>query len=259
MSDDRLDYDRIAQRYNQRYPAQQQWQRGQALLALADQVRAETILEVGCGSGFWLNLLQRRGRKLFGLDYSLGMLRQAQSQPAPLSLVQASGTRLPYPNESFDLVYCVDAIHHFGDHRAFVAESARLLKPRGALAVLGHDPHEGARYWYIYQYFDGVYETDLRRYPSAPDVARWMSAEGLQNVSVRVAEEIRNIHVGEAALNDPFLKHDATSQLALLDEAEYQRGMERIRAALARAQERGETIAFRSEIDVKMICGFKPA
>ncbi|MCZ2126177.1 MAG: class I SAM-dependent methyltransferase [Anaerolineales bacterium] len=254
-----LNYDPIANQYNQRYPAAQKWPRGQALLDLAERVRAETILEVGCGTGFWLNLLRQRGRKVFGADYSLGMLHQAKGQPAPLHLAQADATRLPYPSSTFDLVYCVDAIHHFGDHRAFVAEAARLLKPRGALAVLGHDPHAGSEYWYIYKYFDGVYQTDLRRYPAATDVARWVGEEGLQHISVNVAEQICNVHMGAAVLDDPFLKHSATSQLALLSEADYQRGVERIREALARAAENGETINFRSEIDVKMVCGFKLA
>ena len=253
-----LNYDQIAPHYNQRYPDSQTWDRGQALLELAKQVKVKTVLEVGCGTGFWLNLLSQTGADLFGLDYSMGMIRQAKGQPAPLSLTLGLGTQLPYRSAAFDLVYCVDAIHHFGNHRAFIAEAYRLLKPGGALAVIGHDPHEGSSNWYIYEYFDHVYDTDLRRYPSGRSVLEWMAQEGYKDVSVSTVEKIRNIHVGEAALKDPFLKQDATSQLALLDQATYEVGMERIRSAVAGAKERGERVLFRSEIDVRMFQGFKP-
>lgn len=258
MTTPRLDYDQIASQYNQRYPASQHWERGQALLALASQVNAQTVLEVGSGTGFWLNLLNQTGADLFGLDYSMGMIRQARRQAAPLSLTRGLGIQLPYRSSTFDLVYCIDAIHHFGNHRAFIAEAFRLLKPGGALAVIGHDPHASSSNWYIYDYFDTVYDTDLRRYPSGKSVSEWMEQEGFRPVSLQTVEEIRNIHVGDAVLNDAFLKHNATSQLALLDQTLYEAGMGRIRSALAGAKERGEYIVFRSEIDVKLVQGFKP-
>ncbi len=258
MKTDYLNYDQIAQHYNQRYPDSQTWERGQALLDLARQVKAKTILEVGSGTGFWLNLLGQVTDGLYGLDYSMGMLHQAKGQPAPLKLARGTAVHLPLQSGTFDLVYCVDAIHHFGDHAAFIREAARLLKPGGALAVIGHDPHDaGVSSWYIYDHFDTVYDTDLRRYPSGHAVQQWMEREGMVSPSVQIVENIRNIHVGEAVLKDPFLKHNATSQLALLDEATYQAGLEHIRQALATAKEKDERIVFRSEIRVKMILGFK--
>jgi SAM-dependent methyltransferase len=258
MTSLKLNYDQIAAQYNQRYPTSQTWERGQALLNLAKQVNAKTILEVGSGTGFWLNLLSQTNAKLFGLDYSMGMIRQAKGQPAPLSLSRGLGTQLPYRSSAFDLLYCVDAIHHFGDHRAFIAEAYRLLKPGGALAIIGHDPHEGSSNWYAYDYFDTVYDTDLRRYPSGNSVLTWMEQAGFHSVTSQVVEHIQNVHVGEAILNDPFLKHNATSQLALLDEQNYEAGLERIKQALDAAKESGEKILFRSDIHVKMFLGYKP-
>ena len=257
MTTPKLNYDQIAQQYNQRYPDSQNWQRGQALLDLAKQVKAQAILEVGSGTGFWLNLLNQTNAALYGLDYSMGMIRQAKGQPAPLHLSRGLGTQLPYRSSAFDLIYCVDAIHHFGDHRAFIAEAFRLLKPGGALAIIGHDPHQGESNWYIYDYFDTVYDTDLRRYPSGSSVLQWMEQEGFHNISSQTAENINNIHVDDAVLNDPFLKHNATSQLALLEEDVYQAGLERIKQALAAAKEKKERIVFRSEINVKMFLGYK--
>ncbi|MBI2330930.1 MAG: methyltransferase domain-containing protein [Chloroflexi bacterium] len=100
MTTPNLNYDQIASQYNQRYPNSQTWERGQALLELAKQAKSKTILEVGSGTGFWLNLLNQTGAALYGLDYSMGMIRQAMGQPAPLHLSRGLGTQLPYRSSS---------------------------------------------------------------------------------------------------------------------------------------------------------------
>ncbi|HCK65875.1 MAG TPA: hypothetical protein DHW49_06395, partial [Anaerolineae bacterium] len=111
MKKDYLNYDKIAQRYNQRYSKPQHWERGQALFELAKQINAKTILEVGSGTGYWLNLLSPLTKHVYGLDYSMGMLTQAKGQAAPLKLIRGTATNLPLKKEAFDFIYCVDAIH----------------------------------------------------------------------------------------------------------------------------------------------------
>ncbi len=254
-----LNYDRIAPEYNQRYSSAEPSERGQALLNLARQVKAGDILEVGSGTGYWLNLLHLITPSLYGLDFSMGMLQQAKEQPARLKLARGAATHLPYRDDSFNLIYCVDAIHHFGDQRAFIAEAFRVLRPGGALAIIGNDPHDGTAQWYVYDYFESVLETDLRRYSSAETLLHWMRTGCFQDVSSQNVEHISNVHVGRGVLNDPYLKHNATSQLALLTGGQYQAGIQKINAALAEAEARHESIVFRSDIQVKMYLGCKPA
>ena len=195
---------------------------------------------------------------MYGLDYSFGMIRQAKGQSASLQLLRGSGVSLPYRDESFDLLYSVDAIHHFGDHRAFVSDAFRVLKPGGAFVTIGHDPHEGTTKWYAYDYFDGVYDTDLRRYPSGMSMIKWMKVTGFENTSTQTVEHINNVHVGDGVLRDPFLKQNATSQLALLDSKTYDAGVERIKRTLAEAKKKNESIVFNADIQVKMFLGYKP-
>jgi len=258
MNDLFLDYDQIAAEYNQRYPSQQPTQRGLALLELARQLKAERILEAGSGTGFWLNYLHQATSGLYGLDYSAGMIARARHQPAPLKLVRGTALYLPYRNNSFDLVYCVDAIHHFVDYRAFIIEAFRVLKPGGALVVIGFDPHEETTHWYIYEYFENVYDNDIRRYPSGNSILNWMRRDGYTNISSKTAEHISNMYIDEEVLQDPFLKHNSTSQLALLSSDIYQDGIRNIKSAIEDAGKRNQKVMFRSDLFIKMYLGYKP-
>src|SRR6266850_350603 len=155
MTDARVNYDQIAPTYNQRYTVSQFEGIAAALCSLTQDVRAERVLEVGCGTGRWLAELHPVARQVYGMDLSLGMLQQAQQRPESLSLICGHASHLPFLNAVFDLIFCVNAFHHFSQPRDFISEARRLLRPGGALAVMGMDPHAGRDRWYLYDYFAG--------------------------------------------------------------------------------------------------------
>jgi SAM-dependent methyltransferase len=260
MAAKRVDYDQIAPRYDQRFEkgADDRVGIAQLLLDVAGRAGARRILEVGCGTGRWLVELSATAEGLVGLDLSTGMLRQARQKGVPLSLARGRGGTLPFASGVFDLVYCVNAIHHFDRQRAFVADACRLLRPGAVLAVIGTDPHDRRESWYVYEYFDGTYETDLARHPSWEVVVAWMAEEGLEGVERRPVAQIVAAKIGEQVLSDHFLRKDACSQLALLSDEAYARGLARIRAALDKARARGETLVFPVHLYVEALIGRAP-
>lgn len=99
-----------------------------------------SVLEVSVGTG--LNLPEYPGGvRLTGLDLDPEMLsvtRTRADRTAPVALVQADASRLPFASGSFDSVVCTLAMCEFRDRGAVLAEMYRLLRPGGRLLLLDH-------------------------------------------------------------------------------------------------------------------------
>jgi ubiquinone/menaquinone biosynthesis C-methylase UbiE len=253
-----VDYDAVAPTYDERFGESEQPGVAASLTGLAHSLEARRILEVGCGTGHWLRALQPVTRELYGLDFSAGMLAQARRQDAGLRLARGRASRLPYPAESFDLVTCVNALHHFGYQRGFVLEARRILRPGGALAVLGMTPHGHQSKWYVYDYFPGTFEADLARFSSWGTVLDWMTAAGFEAAEWRIVAHIRDDKLGREVLEDPFLQKGSSSQLILLSDEAYAAGLRRIRMALEAAEAAGEALRFPVHIITGMLVGRVP-
>jgi SAM-dependent methyltransferase len=193
--------------------------------------------------------------RTYGLDLSVGMLNKAQARNGAFRLIRGRASRLPFPERAFDLLFSVNALHHFDDPYRFVCEARRLLRPGGGLAVVGLDPHSGRDRWYLYDYFPGTLEADLDRYPSGGTIVDWMMAAGFDRVERRMVARIDDTRVGRQALEGPFLEKLSTSQLALLTDEAYESGMARIRAAIERAAAAGENVVFPVDISLILVVG----
>ena len=255
MSSHPLNYDKIASEYDRRYDNLPLQDRGKALLALAGRLRPRRVLEAGCGTGHWLAAMHSVAPHLFGLDLSQGMLNQARKRGAGLGLVRGTAVQLPFRQEQFDLIVCIDAIHHFSHPRGFIAEAFRALRPGGALAILYGDPRHGV--WYVYSYFENVYAADLARFPVREELVEWMTAAGFEQVDLQTVEEVKELCEGRRILENPFLRKNSCSQLALLSDEAYQAGIAGIENALREAEARGEKLSFRTELSICMAVAYK--
>jgi SAM-dependent methyltransferase len=255
-----VNYDPIAPHYDVRYGVNEL----PGIAGLLRQTAAEAgeghalALEVGCGTGHWLDVLSPHTSRIFGLDLSAGMLRQARRQAPDSPLSQGQAGQLPFASASFDLLNCVNALHHFPDPRAFIAESRRVLRPGGAWVNIGMDPRAGRDRWYLYDYFPGTLETDRQRFPSAGALVGWVKAAGFERAAWLTPERIFNVQRGRAVLDDPFLQKHGTSQLALLSDEAYQAGLARLRGALDAADAAAEVLEFVSEIWMSAVVARAP-
>ena len=98
------------------------------------------FLDAACGTGeILLRLSSRYPHTQFaGIDFSRHMLEKAAAKTRMcknVTLKQANIRYLPYPNCSFDMALCSDALHHFADPSGALRELARVVKPHGTLIL----------------------------------------------------------------------------------------------------------------------------
>jgi demethylmenaquinone methyltransferase / 2-methoxy-6-polyprenyl-1,4-benzoquinol methylase len=91
------------------------------------------VVDLACGTGDLCRTLQAAGHAPIGVDFSAGMLGAANTD-APL--VRADAGNLPFPPGSVDAVTCGFALRNFVDLAAVLAESARVVRPQGRIALL---------------------------------------------------------------------------------------------------------------------------
>lgn len=96
----------------------------------------DSVLDVGCGTGWFAAGLQRAAPEVevYGLDLSSGMLGRAREAGAT-NLIQGDATHLPLADDSIDLVVGRGVLHHLPEPVAALTEWRRVLKPSGALAL----------------------------------------------------------------------------------------------------------------------------
>jgi len=96
---------------------------------------AKRVLDLGCGTGFFLAELDERRPGAVGLDISHAMLRVSEQYVPRARVVTADAERLPFRSQSFDAIFCKGCLHHTRDHVRFLANCQRALGPEGVLIL----------------------------------------------------------------------------------------------------------------------------
>ena len=201
------------------------------------------ILEAGCGTGHWLEVLRRSENYIIGLDYSTGMLARARRSLPEMPLIRGTAEHLPLLDASVDRVFCINALHHFPDKPAFLKEARRVLRPRGRLLTIGLDPQRGLDRWHVYDYFPESLAIDKERFPASEVLRTWIAEAGFENcITQEVDHWVIKVPAREA-LAQGRLDKAATSQLSVLTDEEYERGIQRLLADLQRAEEQGQMLS----------------
>ena len=250
-----MDYDDLAGSYDRRYQDYQYGGVEGCVLRFAHG--AERVLEVGCGTGHWLELLARVARAVAGVEPSAAMLARARARAPHAELVQGRAEALSFADASFDRVLCVHAFHHFTDKRRFIAEARRVLRPGGGVLICGLDPHTGHERWWIYDYYDGALARDRERFTKTSTICELLSEAGFSRTHAAEVQRMASRHDAREALDAGLLDKSSTSQLALLDDAEYEAGIARLRTDIAAAAPRGERLMLDTDVRLHAATGWR--
>ncbi len=118
-----------------------QQQVAKQLLNFIPKEPALTIIDAGCGTGFWSQKIAHQQHCVIGLDMAEGMLRYAANTHPDDALVfcNADLERLPFANNSIDVIFSSLAVQWCDSLSTLLNEWERVLKPGGSvcLATLG--------------------------------------------------------------------------------------------------------------------------
>jgi len=112
-------------------------------VALAVPNEGDSVLDVACGTGVVTRLAAQyigtRG-KVIGLDLNPGMVEVARSLPASagtsIDWVVGDAIKLPFPNATFEVVFCQGGLQFVPDRLAALREMYRVLRSGGRLALM---------------------------------------------------------------------------------------------------------------------------
>jgi ubiquinone/menaquinone biosynthesis C-methylase UbiE len=101
------------------------------------------VLDVGCGTGIHLQLYQRSGCIVYGIDLSPSMLQVARRRLGDgANLYLGDASRMPYQEEEFDLIIISTVLHEMPPRvrDAVIDESKRICKQDGRILLIDFHP-----------------------------------------------------------------------------------------------------------------------
>ncbi len=117
-----------------------------AMLKLVGRNPVDSLLDLGTGTGWILQLLSNVYRRAVGIDASRDMLSVARANLDKAGIVKASVRQgdilnLPLDGQDFDLVTIHQVLHFLDQPERAIAEAARVLRPGGRLLIVDLAPH----------------------------------------------------------------------------------------------------------------------
>ena len=143
-----------------------------------DKFAGKELLEVGCGMGTDLLQFARGGAICTGLDLTPRSIaisrRRFRVYNMPGQFVLSDSERLPFPAQSFDVVYSNGVLHHTPATDTAVKEIHRVLKPGGVAKVMLYYRHS-LNYWGEMMLHRGLLRGELLRGRTPEQImGRWV-------------------------------------------------------------------------------------
>jgi len=113
--------------------------RAEIIFQYIEKYKSKRILDAGCGRGFYLYGINsyKFVKEIHGIDINEKYLKIAKNinQDKRVKIKKSNIYKLPYENNSFDLIICSEVLEHLKDDKKALKELHRVLKPNGKLII----------------------------------------------------------------------------------------------------------------------------
>ncbi len=101
------------------------------------RIKGKSVLDVGCGSGRFLELFKESGANIVGIDlsYAVDSANDNLGLNKNVNIIQADVFNLPFKDETFDFIYSIGVLHHTIDTEKAFKCLPRVLKYGGEIGI----------------------------------------------------------------------------------------------------------------------------
>ena len=101
----------------------------------------DTVVDFGCGPGYYLPEIAKRAKTVIAVDISTEMLAKAQAKVARakkrnVQFLKTDGKSVETLDGSVDKIMLVTVYHEIGENEKILKEFQRILKPEGKLVIV---------------------------------------------------------------------------------------------------------------------------
>jgi ubiquinone/menaquinone biosynthesis C-methylase UbiE len=200
------------------------WRELLELLVAEGRLAGGRVLEVGCGTGRLAVALAERGSRVWAVDSSEEMLREARTVAAGtrVGLRRAEAENLPFKDGWFDAAV-MRLVVHLVDRPRALAELARVLVAGGRVAIATFAPEHFDEFW-LTRVFPAVRELDRRRFPTPVELEAELAAAGFAEARTTRLDQTGRLARAEALER---IRGRYISTLRLLDDDTFAAGLAR--------------------------------
>ncbi len=138
----------------------------------------DTVLDAGFGLGYGLTILSIKASLITGIDVDMKCVNYCKGallgrNPKLYSLILYDGKKIPFENDQFDIVTCIDVIEHVEDYEKFLFELMRVSKKGVFISTPNRRPEytnkDGSpkNYWHLREWNYNELSAIVEKYGNA--------------------------------------------------------------------------------------------
>ncbi len=118
-------------------PSRDEWQKPHDVVMALDLKPTDTVADIGAGSGYFSRRFALHAGRVYAVDIDEKLLAAVRAKaPANLRTIVATPDDPHLPQQSIDLIFFCDVLHHVQNRPAYYPKLAKALKPGGRIVVI---------------------------------------------------------------------------------------------------------------------------
>jgi ubiquinone/menaquinone biosynthesis C-methylase UbiE len=118
-------------------PSRDEWQKPHEVVMALGLKSTDTVADIGAGTGYFARRFANHAVKVYAVDIDEQLLAIVQKTAPPnLKVVLAAPDDPRLPDNSVDIIFFCDALHHIENRDGYYRRLAKVLKPSGRIVVI---------------------------------------------------------------------------------------------------------------------------